>query len=475
MSCANVPPKRYLSPTPPISSASVPLEPYLSPSPPILSASVPFKRYPSPHSGYLVPLVPAPHAVGHPSPHSGYLVSFVPTLRAVGHMSPHSGYLVPFVPALHAVGHPSPHSGYLVSFVPTLRAVGHTSPPPPVLWETGVPQVPPNPRRVSILGLAGDKCMREWTKPDGTVYDVQVILSDGLAMGHVRCQYPHCTIYVLSNRHRFCPTHKDLENICSIVGCDRPVTTGKKSCDNTKHTEMERLHYERGKAAFTLSDRLQKHRLAHPSDGEESELLVAEDDIEWFEIDKQGSLHSADGNRKHKILVWPCGIIFVHATFYHAEAVSNVLLFVQKVFSVPGAHKPEHLIYDTNCDAKQQVLAHPEIWGWFNDVGMTVDVFHFLHKHSVAHEFCQTHNNPAMYPELMNADSTGWFFNTSIAEQTNVWLGRYHSICRKMLLTKCNFFLDEMIRLRNVNKLAELRLQAITPGGVFGGQRSPRS
>ncbi|KAJ7028748.1 hypothetical protein C8F04DRAFT_1188377 [Mycena alexandri] len=172
------PPERYLSPTPPISSASVPLEPYLSPSPPISSASVPLKRYPSPHSGYLVPLVPALHAVGHPSPHSGYLVFFVPALHAVGHLSPHSGYLVPFVPALHAVGHPSPHSGYLVSFVPalhavghpsphsgylvsfvpTLRAVGHTSPPPPVLWETGVPQVPPNPRRVSIV--------RHWPRRD---------------------------------------------------------------------------------------------------------------------------------------------------------------------------------------------------------------------------------------------------------------------------------------------------------------------
>ncbi|KAJ7023920.1 hypothetical protein C8F04DRAFT_1192889 [Mycena alexandri] len=138
MSRANVPPKRYLSPTPPILSASVPLEPYLSPSPPISSASVPLKRYPSPHNGYLVPLVP--------------------TLHAVGHLSPHSGYLVPFVPALHAVGHPSPHSGYLVSFVPTLHAVGHTSPPPPVLWETGVPQVPPNPRRVSIV--------RHWPRGD---------------------------------------------------------------------------------------------------------------------------------------------------------------------------------------------------------------------------------------------------------------------------------------------------------------------
>ena len=29
-----------------------------------------------------------------------------------------------------------------------------------------------------------------------------------------------------------------------------------------------------------------------------------------------------------------------------------------------------------------------------------------------------------MYPELMDA-SAAWFFNTSIAEQTNAWLGGY--------------------------------------------------
>jgi len=41
------------------------------------------------------------------------------------------------------------------------------------------------------------------------------------------------------------------------------------------------------------------------------------------------------------------------------------------------------------------------------------------------------------------------FFNSSIAEQTNVWLGGYHSICREMLVDKYNFFLDEMILRRN--------------------------
>lgn len=61
-----------------------------------------------------------------------------------------------------------------------------------------------------------------------------------------------------------------------------------------------------------------------------------------------------------------------------------------------------------------------------------------------------------MYPELMNDDGQ-WYFNTSVAEQTNAWLGEYHSMCREMLPAKYDFFLDEMIRLRNIEVLRRLQ------------------
>jgi hypothetical protein len=132
--------------------------------------------------------------------------------------------------------------------------------------------------------------------------------------------------------------------------------------------------------------------------------------------------------------------------------------FVKNAFSVPGAHKPEHLIYDTNCDAKQQARSDP----YFDDMGMCVDVFHFLNKHKVTHTFCQQNCNPAMYPELMSDDGN-WFFNTSIAEQTNVWLGGYHSMCREMLPRKYDFFLDEMIHRRNALTVASLTAAGHNP------------
>ncbi|KAF8159023.1 hypothetical protein K438DRAFT_1985956 [Mycena galopus ATCC 62051] len=309
------------------------------------------------------------------------------------------------------------------------------------------------------IGHCCNKCMREWIEPEtGEERDLQAALSDGLAIGFARCQVAHCTEELANNRHRFCPLHHHLHEICAVVGCNAPVRADKKTCDNREHAEMERLHYERGQAAFTLKTRLQRHRIAHPQNGlddQSPDAVDTADDIETFHLDDTSHLriHSEDNPGSYKALfgrsrtdnlqtiVRPCGVIVAQAPFYNAEAVSNVLYFVQKVFSVPRAHKPEHLIYDTNCDAKQQVLAHPDHWSWFLDVGMMVDVFHFLHKHDERHEFCQEHCNPVAYPELLGPDGK-WFFNTSVAEQTNVWLGEYQSMCREMLPTKFNFFLE---------------------------------
>jgi len=54
-----------------------------------------------------------------------------------------------------------------------------------------------------------------------------------------------------------------------------------------------------------------------------------------------------------------------------------------------------------------------------------------------------------MYPELLGENGKAWYFNSSIAEQTNVWLGGFHAILREMLVDRYNFFLDQMILSRN--------------------------
>jgi hypothetical protein len=120
----------------------------------------------------------------------------------------------------------------------------------------------------------------------------------------------------------------------------------------------------------------------------------------------------------------------------------------------PGGRKPNIILFDNNCSVGKHIRGKNP---WFDDVGLPVDVFHFKCKHSKNDTYCQENCNPADFPELVGEGGKGWYFNTSIAEQNNVWLGGFHSMCRKMTAVKFDFFLDEMIVMRNRKTLARLQ------------------
>ena len=123
------------------------------------------------------------------------------------------------------------------------------------------------------------------------------------------------------------------------------------------------------------------------------------------------------------------------------------------------AIKPDHIFFDNNCSLAQHVKLDP----YFDHIGLSVDVFHFKCKHKETHMFCQENCNPAAFPELISDDGKGWYFNSSVAEQTNVWIGGYHAMCREMLVDKCDFFLDQMILRRNRMMRAKLDAQGACP------------
>ncbi len=138
-----------------------------------------------------------------------------------------------------------------------------------------------------------------------------------------------------------------------------------------------------------------------------------------------------------------CGkSLFCH--FLGVQLLNSIKEFVKRTFSING-QKPNHLFFDNNCSLAKHVKNDL----YFRDIGPTVDVFHFNCKRSVKDGFCQTNCNPILYPELLGENGKAWYFNSSIAEQTNVWLGGFHAILREMLVERYNFFLDQMILYRN--------------------------
>lgn len=206
-----------------------------------------------------------------------------------------------------------------------------------------------------------NRCMQVYHQSDRTLRKCQVIVTDGLTLGHPCCGVFRCTQPLQNNCHRFCQVHFNQHDICAITICNRPVMAGRRACDLPAHQKMEQLHFQRGQAAFTLKDRLQRYRVAHPNSAVADDVTVddLEENIEWFEIEGEhvevynvhnpGSVGELDdelceasksetGNHQIKAwfhrrrthneltLVHPCGVIYARATFYGAEAVSNVLV-----------------------------------------------------------------------------------------------------------------------------------------------------
>ena len=121
--------------------------------------------------------------------------------------------------------------------------------------------------------------------------------------------------------------------------------------------------------------------------------------------------------------------------------------FIKKSFpkELPRS-RPSFIFYDNNCQLLKHILAVGD--KRLLDIGLPVDVFHAVRKHKDSDGFCIMNCNPAGFPELYSIDNE-WLFNTSAAEQGNVWFGKFMPVVREMDEIHFNFFLDEMISLHN--------------------------
>ncbi|KAI0072001.1 hypothetical protein K474DRAFT_1711971 [Panus rudis PR-1116 ss-1] len=332
-----------------------------------------------------------------------------------------------------------------------------------------------------------DKCTHFYKDADGKDAKTSCIVIDGITIGHPCCAVHNCKIPLARSRDRFCPTHEDQKYICSILRCNEPVVPSRLTCNNPTHQAAEQRLRARGEARFQLLQRLQRARLAManeslPQGERTAEDMVDDGEEQAFDVNPAGEIVGEDagpeacpdkplsGNRRitaqfgrkrthnELIFVAPCGVIVARDTCYGAEAVSSVIELFKRIYFV--GFKPDHLFFDNNCRLAAMVRGGKE--PFFDDVGLTVDVFHFKSKHSINDHFCQQYCNPIAYPELRD-EKGNWRFNSSIAEQTNVWLAGYNAICREMTVEKFNFFLDEMIMRHNRITLARLQLTGQSP------------
>ncbi|KAF8158569.1 hypothetical protein B0H34DRAFT_656485 [Crassisporium funariophilum] len=261
---------------------------------------------------------------------------------------------------------------------------------------------------------ACDLCFIVFVDEQGQLMKLQAAICDGDTIGHPCCAVHNCQEPLVNHCLWFCAMHSALNRQCSITDCTSHVEDGYRTCKLPDHCALETAYFQKGKAYF---GRRQTHN--------------------------------------KQLMVRPCGVILLRATFFGSESVSSVNSFAKATFPTPES-TPEFLVFDNNCQLHKHLQKNQD--KHFKQTGMPsmpVDVFHFCAKHKEMAWHCQLWCNPAAFPELITEDGK-WQINMSVCKQTNGWVGGYQAILCDMESTRYNFYLDKLIKRRNRYTVKEL-------------------
>nr|GAT55111.1 predicted protein [Mycena chlorophos] len=307
-------------------------------------------------------------------------------------------------------------------------------------------------------------CVKFFEREDGSRYYIRGGTTDGVTIGHPCCGEKDCQGPLLSSKDRYCMAHHVLEGRCAAKGCSADAAEGHITCDIAVHRAEEIALQLKEDAAFRdLSRRSAKcnvpttQRTADPF----PRIFLDHSTPSSTSTKKNSVVLSISRHWTHndQLFVLCCGVIIARATFYSHEGPSSD--FLKKIFPYPWL-LPTHIFFDKACLLLKHILSHP-VDTFFNTTLIIVDVFHAFQKHD--NDFCNKNTIPSLCPELRTTRGGNevWTLNSSNAEQANVWYGAFQAITREMSEPRYNFFLDEMVTIRNEWIVDELERKGKQP------------
>ncbi|KAJ7034009.1 hypothetical protein C8F04DRAFT_956939, partial [Mycena alexandri] len=303
---------------------------------------------------------------------------------------------------------------------------------------------------------------------------ISACVTDGVTVGHACCGVHDCQVPLANQQAWFCPSHNHLHFICAVTGCNERCDTGWRTCSDSNHRAFEENRRAQGKAMFLLQAR--QARLSGQSEPvtpvSEMDYLNHGPPEEEEDNDSQapapgpvkirGRLSRRWTHNEQLMVRW-CGIILSRATFFGSEAITSVKDFIHVTFPdhFPGS-LPPYIFFNNNCLLLRHLVASTDPRDLrLTVVGFPVDVFHAGRKHKETDTFCTMNCSPITFPEIMDGDN--WVFNSSAAEQVNRWFRGFQPIAKEMPIIQYNFFLDEMISMRNEWMVERLRAEGRKP------------
>ncbi|KZT63110.1 hypothetical protein DAEQUDRAFT_229694 [Daedalea quercina L-15889] len=348
-----------------------------------------------------------------------------------------------------------------------------------------------------------ERCCATKMDDNGQSYIMRAAVMDGVTVGRPCCKVLNCQGELPSQRARYCERHADMDKTCVVVGCTVLAPSGFKTCLEPSHRELEDSASH--SALFQLRRRLERLRkstievegqavedelvdvdadgrehnpphdkedegtvmvntgLAGPSAPEDHQSLQMEIVTECPTKSDEGNVRprARFGRRRthnEQLVVATCGVIVGRATFFGSEGIDGSRKFLHALYPTQKS-LPQVLFYDNACQFKKHVMHIKD--QHFDNCAMPVDPFHAKTKHKETDLFCGQYCNAALFPDLIVGNR--WRFNASAAEMTNAWFGGFHAMTREMRPARYDFFLDEMIKLRNRMIVTELQLANTNP------------
>ncbi|KZV70040.1 hypothetical protein PENSPDRAFT_579888 [Peniophora sp. CONT] len=321
-------------------------------------------------------------------------------------------------------------------------------------------------------------CKKE-TGDGRTCRFIDAVVMDGVTIGHPCCSVPHCMEALTNQQDRFCADHMPLSSVCAIQGCSAVISgPGSLTCSESSHVahamrDKQLNSFSHLKRRAEKAERLKKGLSAQPSyaqtalDRAQDPLPPQSDKPETAlplpleEAKLRNFLHRR-WTHNEQLMLRPCGVCISRASMFTAESMPACCQFGKATFPThryPNC-APSYWVFDNACSLRRHIDHQHDTY--FDDTALVVDVFHAFTKHKENDAYCQTHCNPALFPDLHSAGS-GWTFNTSICEQINRWFGKFQHIVREMSTFRYNFFLDEMLSINNRSVVARLEQQGHQP------------
>lgn len=264
---------------------------------------------------------------------------------------------------------------------------------------------------------------------------------------------------------RFCEAHRNLQNVCGIVPCGRPVSNaGSVTCNDPAHEEWHSRYLQRfGRLNYPGVRRvIRRQQNAAQQDQNppiQPGLQVNQQLPNLGNIAGAEVVHTFRAQAVYCIetVQWACGIPIGWGKCYRSESSPQVLAIIDRIWEENDELRPAFIAYDDACDLLRHIITQDPESLWIKSTKFIVDAFHYI-GHRATDILCRRWCNPAptngSQPDLVSVqvDDDGRVhlvreFNTETAEHLNAWLDGFESQLRQMSATNYDIFVHVLMML----------------------------